>query len=124
MDKILKGRMYSKDGKYMVIYFNGDLENLAAFIARCPSSNKVVVENECGDFVMNTIGNYIDKIDGEYMKYRLDLLDHLIPMQTCEKEIPNVDFIYDPYEYSGASKEEFIQAVEKYTNYKLEGQLY
>lgn len=115
--KILKGCIYSKDGRYRAVYIKNTIENIAAFIARASSVPKVELIDMADCFVLGTMGSYLNTIfdQGEF---RVKLLEKLIPMQTGELDIPEIKVSYDNYEEMyGVTKEEYLKWITENTGY-------
>lgn len=78
---------YGSESKWSERYIiPNDIENIAAFIAGDECNNYVITTSN-DEFVMSTLGGFVDKIyDQEYLK---ELLEVLIPMQLGEVEVPD-----------------------------------
>lgn len=115
--KILKGCIYSKDGRCCAVYIENTMENIAAFIARASNVPKVELIDIADCFVLGTMGSYLDSIfdQGEF---RVKLLEKLIPMQTGELDIPEIKVSDDNYEEMyGVTKEEYLKWITENTGY-------
>lgn len=116
------GVIYTKDGsgKYISLWIDGSLENIASFIEKCPPSGKVEIIDALDLPILSTMGSFIDKFSSNYAHLRLPLLEILNPMQQGEVEPKPIIFNSEVYEANGKSKEEYIQWVYELTGYRLD----
>ena len=72
-----------------VCYIEDTPENVAAFIASAPVNKNYAFINSADTVRLFSMGNYLDLVmDKEYLNH--ELLPVLVPMQTGEKEIPEI----------------------------------
>lgn len=119
MNEIVRGYIYNKEGKYIEVKLCNTIENIANFIARCSSSSRVVVTDAFDQFMVSSLGNFLDQVYSP--EYREELLKSLLPKQLGSSDAEDVKFIFDEDDesYFNCTKEKFIQFVKDKTSYSL-----
>lgn len=116
--KILRGCIYDYSGMYCEVYIKNEITNVAAFVARGSSVSKIQLVDSLDCMVLSTMGNFLDSIFSE--EYRIALLEELIPMQTGEVDVPEVEVADLDYEECyGTSKEEYLNWITETTGYEF-----
>lgn len=114
----LRGCIYNREGMYCEVYIKNNLTNVAAFVARAYSVPKVQLIDALDCLVLSTMGNFLDTIFDE--EYRIALLEKLIPMQTGEVDIPEVEVADMDYEECyGTSKEQHLEWITDTMGYEF-----
>lgn len=66
-------------------------ENLCAFVARIKLNERYVITDLSDNFVLDTIGNFLDRCMDKDLLQRL--VPIITPMQMGEVEVPSVKYI-------------------------------
>ena len=117
-DEMLVGCIYGYDGKYCELYIKNSIKNVAAFVSRAQYVAKVDVVDMADRFVLSTNGGFLASIFD--MDYRADLLEELIPMQTCETETPEIEIAnIDFEEFYGMNQKDYLNWITETTGYEF-----
>ena len=75
--------VYKKNG-FEEYWFENTPENIASFLARHPDAREMVLTDQMDQFILNTIGFFIDRCPDQELLEKIKV--HLIPMQLQERE--------------------------------------
>lgn len=118
MQKYYYGCIYTGESKYIKVLLNGNPQNLASFIFKCPSNKKVKITTLDNIPMIECIGSIIHYFD-------LDIRDKIITnlvllrMKTIKPNI--IEFLYDKkfekmFHYS---KAKYVEWIKDTTGYSL-----
>lgn len=80
---VIKGFVYHQDEQREELWFDGTPENIASFIALRPCAHHMILTDRLDNFILSTIGNFIDTYPDQQLCHRIK--EHLIPMQMGMK---------------------------------------
>lgn len=80
---VIKGFVYHQDEQREELWFDGTPENIASFIALRPCAHHMIMTDRLDNFILSTIGNFIDTCPDQQLCHRIK--EHLIPMQMGMK---------------------------------------
>jgi hypothetical protein len=83
-DNLVRGYVYPYDGGVQEYLFENTPFNIANFIMLYPEAKEIILTDVLDRKILNTIGYFIDRCSDQ--KLLPQILEHLIPLQTCEKE--------------------------------------
>ena len=111
-----------KDGRYFDYFWvDGEEENLARIICRGSWTNSITVTDKFDNFVLNTMGNFMDRCPDEDLRQRL--LKVLIPMQQGEVDPYEKEIDFEPSsyrnDYDEMTKEEFSKLMMEFCGYSM-----
>lgn len=114
----IRGFIYNAEGRYYgPIYLDGNVNNIAKFIARANNVPKVLLTDMSDSLLIETIGNLVNWcVDQHYLQD--ELLPALIPMQEGIVDPYEGDIMFN-YEDELINKSELKNWVKENLNYFL-----
>ncbi|TCL54095.1 hypothetical protein EDD76_12211 [Kineothrix alysoides] len=94
-ENLVRGYVYPYEGYRREYWFEHSPSNIANFIMLHEDAREIILTDVLDRKILNTIGHFIDRCPDQ--KLLPEILEHLIPMQTCGKE---------PQEFPVATAEE------------------
>ena len=83
-ENLVRGYVYPYDGSRQEYLFENTPFNIANFIMLHPEAREIILTDELDRKILNTFGHFIDRCPDQ--KLLPQILEHLIPLQTCERE--------------------------------------
>ncbi|MEF9920052.1 MAG: hypothetical protein RR945_01760 [Erysipelotrichaceae bacterium] len=90
-NEIVCGYIYNDRGYHgNPFIFEGSMKNIANFIMT-QENNRIVITSAFDEFRVSTFGFYLDKVESE--EFRQELLKELLPLQQCEVDASEIEYI-------------------------------
>jgi len=83
-ENLVRGYVYPYDGSRQEYLFENTPFHIANFIMLHQEAREIILTDVLDRKILNTFGHFIDRCPDQ--KLLPQILEHLIPLQTCEKE--------------------------------------
>lgn len=95
-DRVFKGYVYDEEGFHdSGHYFAGTYENIASFIMHNRECRTVITDSMDNWVVSSLPGGFLNHFGELYRKERDELLEVLLPMQYGDRELPEIEYLYE-----------------------------